>query len=194
MVRSGGVEPWRALKVAARCAEVGLSCEAAQWVDRQLCLTLGGLGWTRAVRCLEGLIVKADPALAAERARLQRERRHVMIGDHRDGSAEVFARLDSEDAHALDATLGRIAQALADEQNRHDSWAVGAAATLDQRRATALGILADPEAAVDLLNGVGSGRPRNRHATVFVHIAADAVYGAGESTGTSGEDSPQVAD
>ena len=44
---------------------------------------------------------------------------------------------------------------------------------MEQRRATALGVLADPQAALDLLAGVGDGRPTNRRATVIVHVHAD---------------------
>lgn len=166
---AGGVAPWRALKVAARCAAADLSAEAARWVDRQMGESLARVPWARAVRCLEGLIVKADPTLAAERARLQRERRTVFVGDHVDGGSTVYARLDTADALALDETISDLANALA---------AGGDTEPVERRRATALGLLADPNAAADLLAGVGEGRPSNRAATLIVHIAADTVQAA----------------
>ena len=78
-------------------------------------------------------------------------------------------RLDTEAALALARTVDRMAAALVAE---------GSTELVDQRRATALGVLADPRAALDLLAGVGDGRPTNRVATVVVHIAAEAVAGA----------------
>lgn len=163
----GRLRPYQAVKVAARCSNAGLPAEAARWVDHQLGLGLAALPWPRVARTLEGLIVKADPELAAQRARLQRERRAVWIGDHRDGGSELYARLDSEDALALDETLTDLSTALA---------AAGNSETPDHRRATALGVLADPRAALDLLTGHGDGRPTNRRAELVVHIAAETVY------------------
>lgn len=169
LVGAGGVLPWQALKVAARCSQAGLSLEAARWVDHQLACAAAGLPWARVVRSLEGLIVKADAELAAERALAKRQARRVFIGDHRDGGSVMFAQLDTEAALALARTVDRVAAALVAE---------GSTELVDQRRATALGVLADPRAALDLLAGVGDGRPTNRVATVVVHIAAEAVAGA----------------
>lgn len=167
LVHRGGIPPWQALKVAAQCSSAGLSADAARWVDRQLGAAVGALGWTRVQRMLPGLIVRADPEAAAERARQQRERRLVHVGDHADGGSMLYARLDTGDALALEATIARIADALA---------LVGdpdVIAPRDQRRARALGVLADPQAALDLLAGVGDGLPTNRRATVIVHTHAD---------------------
>ncbi len=164
---AGKLTPKEALKVAQRCASAGLSAEAARWVDHQLALTLAALPWARVQRSLAGLIVKADAALAAQRAEQRRKERHVYIGGHTDGASVLFGRLDTEDALALDQTISEVANALA---------AAGSTELIDQRRATALGILADPQAALDLLAGFGDGKPTNRKATLVVHIAADQVY------------------
>ena len=164
---AGRLTPKDALKVAQRCASAGLSVEGARWVDHQLALTLGALPWARVQRMLAGLIVKADAALAARRAEQRRRERHVYIGGHGEGASVLFGRLDTEDALALDQTISDVANALA---------AAGSTELIDQRRATALGILADPQAALDLLAGFGDGKPTNRKATLVVHISADQVY------------------
>lgn len=164
---AGGVEPWRALKVAARCSAAGLSGDAARWVDHQVAVALAALPWGRVLRSLEGLIVRADAALAAERERRQRARRTVWFGDHADGGSTLYARLDAEAALALQRTIDAVADALPQLLDR------GAAEPLEHRRATALGVLADPQAAVDLLAGVGDGRPTNRTATLVVHLSAE---------------------
>lgn len=166
-VHARAIKPWQALKVASRCAEAGLSLQAARWVDRQLAMAVEGLPWGRVVRALEGLIVSADAHAAAQRAEQLRQRRRVFVGDHREGSSVLFAQLDTEDALALDQTISDLANALA---------ALGSAETVDQRRATALGVLADPQAALDLLMGAGAGRATNRAATLVVHIASEALH------------------
>ena len=93
---AGGVAPWRAVQVAARCSAAGLSVEAARWVDHQVCVALVGLPFGRVLRSLEGLIVRADAALAAERAELARLRRRVWVGDHAQGQSVLWAQLDTE--------------------------------------------------------------------------------------------------
>ncbi len=166
----GGVPPWKALKVATRCAEAGLSGEAARWVDHQVALVLPVVPWARALRSLEGLIVRADTALAAERARVRRERRGVWADDHADGGCLFVARVDSREGVALKAMIDRVASALA---------LVGDTEPVAHRRATALGLLADPQAVLDLLKGSGEGVPTNRRATLVVHIAVDTAAQAG---------------
>lgn len=54
-VAAGRVEAFKALEVARRCAQAGLSLEAARWVDHQLALCLVGLPWGRAMRLLSGV-------------------------------------------------------------------------------------------------------------------------------------------
>ena len=165
-VVAGRLEPWKAGKVTTACSNAGLSCEAARWVDHQFTAGCVPLPWGRAVRRLEGLIVQADTELAAGRAREKRERRMVHIGEHADGGSEMFARLDTSDALALKTTINRLADALAQAGNTE---------LVDQRRATALGVLADPQAALDLLAGVGAGQASNRRVILNVHIAGDAI-------------------
>lgn len=142
-VRTGQMPPWQALKIAALCAAAGLTAEAARWVDHQLSLVLlPGLGWARLQRLVAGLITKADPALAAERAHQRHIDRYVHVGHHTDGGSELFARIDTEDALALTTTIRNLADTLAATGSNEDAR---------QRRATALGILADPATAAALL-------------------------------------------
>lgn len=170
-VHGGFVEPWKAFQITRACATGGLSGEAARWVDHQLSIAAGAMPWGRAAKLVAGLIVKADPALAAERALLQRDRRMVSIGEHREGGSELFARLDTEDALALESCIRSLAEALC---------SAGSAEPLDHRRATALGLLADPPAAAALLAGEGLSSRSKRKATVMVHVAADVVEYDGE--------------
>ena len=77
LVACGGVEPWKAFKVTRACVSAGLSAEAARWVDHQLGVSLAVMTWGRAVRLLDGFIVKADTDLAAQRAQERRARSAV---------------------------------------------------------------------------------------------------------------------
>jgi len=163
---AGGAPPWWAVRGASRTSAAGLAAEAAGWVDHQLGVSLAIMPWTRASRLLAGLIVKADTALAAERARQKRQARMVCVGEHADGGSTLYARLDTEHALALADTISDLANALA---------AAGNTEPADARRATALGLLADPRAAHDLLGGFGDGRPANRAATLVIHVAADTL-------------------
>ena len=162
------VAPWQARHITARCAAAGLSLEAAHWVDRRLADALALMPFGRALRLLEGLIVKADPALAAERAERARAARYARLGDHRDGNSLLVARIDTLDACTLDETITDVANALA---------ARGDTRPTDQRRAAALGWLAEPARAAALL--AGAPLPDSRRATtVVLHLPAGSVASA----------------
>ncbi len=158
------VEPWQAFKITQSCA--GLGAAAAGWVDRQVDMALAVMPWGRVMRSLDALIVKADPALAAEKAAAEKHRRLVRIGDYRDGNGTVYARMSAADAVALDETVSDLANRLVTPDDPR---------TTDQRRAVALGILAEPERAAHLL--AGGDQPTNRAVSVMVHLPAGAVIG-----------------
>ena len=94
---------------------------------------------------LRGLVAIADPASARERELKARAQRHVTFWrESLDGGGcrDLAGRLDLADAVALEGTLDRIAETLAE---------LGDTNELDIRRATALGILADPSRSQRLL-------------------------------------------
>ena len=64
------------------------------------------------MRQLKRWIVKADPALAAEKAAHAKAVRRVDIVEHADGCGVLYGRLDTRSALALDATIGRLADRL----------------------------------------------------------------------------------
>jgi hypothetical protein len=78
----------------------------------------------------------------------------------------IHADLDGPDARRLDATLDRGADALA---------ALGDTRSHDVRRATALGILADPQAALDLLAGREPTTKTNL--VLYVHLNEATLAG-----------------
>ena len=108
------------------------------------------------------LVVAADPARARAREREARARRHVTLWSPTldDGACrQLTGTLDGSDAIRLDGTLNRLATILAGDGDER---------SLDHRRATALGILADPARAFRLLNG--DHVPSQEKATVVLHL------------------------
>ncbi|WP_203566650.1 hypothetical protein [Aestuariimicrobium ganziense] len=101
-VREGRVRFWQARRITG--ASSHLSCEAAQWVDRQISPALGRFSFGRVMPMVTGLVAKADPALAAERADQQRRAREVKVQHEAGfGVSRLFATLDHTDAIMLDS-------------------------------------------------------------------------------------------
>lgn len=128
-VMTGSVRTWQARIVAERCEVVGLSWEACQTVDRHCAVALAQQPFARVLRQLDGWILLADPAAAAEREAAAAERRHVSFGEVRAGHVPVWAQLDAADGLALDDALSGIAEVLPGEDR-------------NVRRAAALGVMA----------------------------------------------------
>ncbi len=166
-VRAGAVRWYRASELIGEVNSAGLCQAAALWVDRQVTPRLASLSRGRALRLLRGYIALADPEQARLREEKARTHRHVTLWDSTlDGGPcrNLTGRLDVTDAIALDATLTRPAAVLA---------ADGVLESLDQRRASALGILADPARAFQLLTGQDS--PSQQLATPVVHLSDQAL-------------------
>ncbi|WOQ15471.1 hypothetical protein [Raineyella sp. W15-4] len=166
----GDMVPWRALMVARMCHDLGF--EAALGVDQEIGERLPDLAWARAKRLVEGQIAAADPQAALERERSRQNRRLVGVAarDGVTGAMDVFGVLDTADARALDATLGRLAGDLARAGDDSD---------LDHRRARALGLLARGEIPVPGAGPVGC-RPTAR---IYLHVWADSTVARVEGHG-----------
>ncbi len=161
-VRAGAVRWYRASEIITEVNTAGLCQAAALGVDAQITPRLASLPRGRALRLLRGLIALADPEEARERELKARTHRHVTLWDPSLESGpcrNLTGRLDVTDALALDATLNQLATVLA---------ADGDLESLDQRRASALGILADPARAFQLLTGHDA--PSQQKATLIVHF------------------------
>ena len=103
-------------------------------------------------------VARFEPERAAEQARKAAEGRGVWTEDHLDGTSTVTAKTGTPDAAAFDDAVGRVAGDLA---------ALGDTDDLDLRRAKALGVLADPQGALDLSAEAEASRWRavtTRHA------------------------------
>ena len=145
-VQALSIDAQRALRAARRCRELGPA--AADWVTDRWLPAQEGLGWGAAFSLLDRLIITADADLAAERERKTREARGVWTWGLDAGAMNLTGRLDVLDARFLDVRLDELARLL-----------VGECPGLDhnQRRAKALGLLANPAYALALLQQAAQG-------------------------------------
>lgn len=163
---------WQARKIAQAVRWAGLDRAQALRVDKAIAPALGALSWTRLEALVEGEIVAADPARAAQAEERARIGRYAHV--HRDetgtaGVRTVLARIATPDATQLDATLTRLATTLATTDGGHGE-------SLDERRARALGILATPERAAALLAGDTTTADRLKAPVrLYVHVNADRL-------------------
>jgi hypothetical protein len=139
-VLTGGVRAWQARKIAEQTRP--LSWEACADVDHALSDFVGMMPWPRFAKILSATILEVDPALAAERAKRARAAQDVFAFDSEDGLKTIVAKASAGDAIWFLATVNRIAEILA---ARGDTDPIGV------RRARAVGILARPAEALQLL-------------------------------------------
>lgn len=129
-VCAGQVRFFEAARVAQECVTAGLNHTACTVVDRHCAVALAMQPWSRVRGRVDGWILLADPAAAAERAARAAAARRVEVGQIRDGHCDLWGRLDAADGIAFDQALASIAHTLPTDVE------------LDVRRARAVGILA----------------------------------------------------
>jgi len=149
-VAAGGAPLWQARRIVDTCQGVNPSAWPA--IDAGIAPGLGGLGPRRLMSLITATRKTADPEWARRVADQAGARWVRMGGDDFDPlTGWVSARLDRADALFLDATVQLVADKLAAE---------GDTGTTDERRARALGVLANPAAAIQL-TGVHTTRGMN---------------------------------
>ena len=137
------MQAWKARRVAAETTR--LSVEAVGFVDRHLAVT-ARRNTTASPGKLRELVheamLRCDPDRAAGIEQAALDARGVWF-DHRTSTAttDVTARLDTLDALDLQASVADLAGVLG---------RLGDDRSLDVRQATALGLLAHPQRALDL--------------------------------------------
>ena len=165
-VVAGAVPVWRARLIARESTD--LSIEAALFADRLIAATPTRIGQVQAARLVQEARLYFDPdrGLAEEEQALTRRGVWLRHGTGAPATTDVVMTLDTPDAWLFDQTLTRIAGDL------HD---LGDTETLEVRRARAVGILADPQHALDLLTGHDTAAAPSRGArtgatNLYVHL------------------------
>ena len=181
-VMAGTLPAWKARQIAERT--IPLADETAAAVDASLAPFAGRLTLTRIIRAVDAAILRHQPDLAAERDAEAAEKRGVWLDDGLDGTSSLNARMDTPDAAALDHAVDQMATTLG---------RLGDTDSRDVRRARALGVLADPQYALDLdatadragagdvtgTTGVRAKPPARQVPTLHVHLHTDALAGFG---------------
>ncbi len=138
--QSGEVKIWVARRVATRTRRL---CQAAAArVDVKVAPLAATVPYGRLEKILDAAVLAADPERAATDTAAAEAERGVWVGsDTNHGVATMFAKADAPDLAAIDRSLNTLARAMT---------MLGDTDGHDIRRAKALGVLADPGAALEL--------------------------------------------
>ena len=138
---TGQVPAYQARRIAT--ATRHLTTNQAGWVDEQLAPSLGAMSWGRLQTLLEAKIIEADPVGAQHQATAAAQERFVRLGRNSEhGLKLIIARATAGDAIWFKATIDRIADILTQQ---------GDTDPVEVRRSKAIGILAQPAHALQLL-------------------------------------------
>ncbi|HQR26997.1 MAG TPA: HNH endonuclease signature motif containing protein [Nocardioides sp.] len=165
---AGELPAWRARRIAERT--IGRPDDVAAHIDEAVGPIAHKVGPVTLGRLLDEAMLRLYPRERelAQLEALEARRVRVFEDVSHDGVGLVEIRADLKDIIDFDATVGLVAQALAER---------GCAEPLDVRRSMAVGVLADPQGALDLLTGTApSGRPR-KQIQLFVHLTAESLKG-----------------
>lgn len=175
-VRSGGVEVWRARRIAQ--AVRMRPADVADEVDKKVTPIADSIGITR----LEAIIDEAMLRLHTEERELELEQAkeswNITVDEEihgfHGGESALVARLtacgDIKDLTAFEATASKIARVLGEQQHHEGVFPE----PLEVRKARAIGILADPQLAWELLNGAALANTRTAYGMqLVVHLSND---------------------
>ncbi|MFG1814669.1 hypothetical protein ACGFIF_12950 [Kribbella sp. NPDC049174] len=141
-VQAGEATPWKARKIATACLD--LPEDATRAVDQRVARVVDLLTPIRLDKIVEAAKKHADPENARAKAEAKNRERGVYLGrcdEH--GTKKIFIRTGSGRAIRFNARIGSIAEALK---------ILGDTASLQSRRADAVGIIADPRYTEELLH------------------------------------------
>src|SRR3954452_3377947 len=164
-VMTGALADWKARQIAEQT--IALSDETAAYVDGQLAAFAHQLSLGRVLKCVEAAVLRFEPDLAAERAARAAEHRGVWIEDYAGGVSELRAVADTPDVAAFETTVDRTATTMG---------RLGDPDPHQVRRAKALGVLADPQYALDLLTDPDTARATtDQRPAVHIHLHTDTL-------------------
>ena len=147
----GKARVWKARQVAHLVHAAGLSREQALFVDAATTAYVDSLTWSAFTRLVEARIIEADPDAAEARRTAAAMERFVATGaTNEHGLKTLVARAHAGEVIYFVAMCDRIAQILLLE---------GDADPVDVRRSKSIAILANPAAALALLERHASNGP-----------------------------------
>ncbi len=183
-VQAGEVKPWIGRKTAEATRDT--SADVAAAVDRRVANWAHSLSWGRLENMIAAAIIAADPAAATEAAEATERSQGVWVGRSSEhGIKDIYIRTEAPNAIWFDASIDRVADSLA---------ALGDTDAKDIRRAKAVGVLAQPQQALNLFDitarlaaggDAGADKPTTSAvsgrgvdprppATLYVHVSEDS--------------------
>jgi hypothetical protein len=170
---TGGLQSWRARRIAD--LTINQPDDVVAVVDATLAPLAHKVGPVTVNRLLDETLMRLDPEEHEIDRVMALETRHVTVRPQVApiGLGYLEADADLKDLLEFSDTLTAIAGVLADQ---------GSGESLDVRRSLALGVLADPHHAVELLDlpsvrpPVRPGRPR-KQLVLYVHLSEEAITG-----------------
>ena len=172
-MESGEVEPHKARMLAQ--SVIGRPRDVSDHLDRHLAPVAHKIGRVALERAIDEAMLRLYPEQREAEQLEALDRRFAML--HVDsinhvGIADMSVRGDWKDLHDFDRTLSRVAIALAAQ----DEASGLVPDSLDVRRSRAVGVLADPAAALALLSGEHAPAPSKR-AQLVLTITSDGLTG-----------------
>ncbi len=148
---AGEIEIWRARGVARATRD--LSVDAARFVDAEVVRIIDSIGPRRLERVVQAAAIAADPDDAEQAVRERDDRQVQVLPTVRDGRKDIFIRADVADVIRFEAAVDFVADLLGVD---------GAVEPKEIRRSRAVGVIADPNAVLDLFARTrgSDGRPR----------------------------------
>jgi hypothetical protein len=160
------VVPVRVARHIASCT-TDLSRDAANQADRMVVADPHQIGKVKAERLVDEIRLWFDPDRAIDDEQKALDTRGVWKHEGRaPATTEMTLILDTPDALRFDKSVADLAGILK---------GLGDGDDLETRRARAVGILADPHLALDLLNGLDRTLHAGPATTLFVHISEDSL-------------------
>ncbi len=138
----GDTRAWVARKISAMC--MGLPLEAALALDCELGEAPITLPWSRVEKLVTGLIAAVQPEIAELKRADVLASRYVRLGklDAATGTRHLIAKTDATQALFFNAMVQRIADILGEQGDKAGN---------DERRSKAIGLLASPAHALQML-------------------------------------------
>lgn len=143
---AGRLRVWQAKEFARLTHD--LSYEQAVALDREVGPQIGQVSYTRLTNLIRGRVLELAQALATTEHEQLKAQCDVVVEEPVAGYARVFATLPAAEALVLKAQIDRVAHLLVQQ---------GSTESLGMRRALALGMLANPARALQVLQASVQG-------------------------------------